>query len=41
MYLLPSNRRGAKELIITKEMVERRRVVTEAEPLLSVDDAAA
>ncbi|HEX8267974.1 MAG TPA: ATP-dependent Clp protease ATP-binding subunit ClpX [Pyrinomonadaceae bacterium] len=41
MYLLPSNRRGAKELIITKEMVERRRVVTEAEPLLSIDDAAA
>ncbi|HEX9928561.1 MAG TPA: ATP-dependent Clp protease ATP-binding subunit ClpX [Pyrinomonadaceae bacterium] len=41
MYLLPSNRRGAKELIITKEMVERRRVVTEAEPLLNVDDAAA
>jgi ATP-dependent Clp protease ATP-binding subunit ClpX len=41
MYLLPSNRRGAKELIITKEMVERRRVVTEVEPLLSVDDAAA
>jgi ATP-dependent Clp protease ATP-binding subunit ClpX len=41
MYLLPSNRRGAKELIITKEMVERRRVVTEAEPLLTVDDAAA
>ena len=41
MYLLPSNRRGAKELIITKEMVERRRVLTEAEPLLTVDDAAA
>lgn len=41
MYLLPSNRRGAKELIITKEMVERRRVVTETDALLSVDDAAA
>ncbi|MDQ4122431.1 MAG: ATP-dependent Clp protease ATP-binding subunit ClpX [Acidobacteriota bacterium] len=41
MYLLPSNRRGAKELIITREMVERRRVMTEADALLSVDDAAA
>jgi ATP-dependent Clp protease ATP-binding subunit ClpX len=42
MYLIPSDRRGAKELIITREMVERKaRVFAEVESVLSVDDAAA
>lgn len=41
MYVLPSQRRGSKELIITKEMVERKRVVPEPENILNIDDAAA
>ncbi len=41
MYVLPSNRRGAKELNITREMVERKRVVTESDNILSIDEAAA
>jgi ATP-dependent Clp protease ATP-binding subunit ClpX len=42
MYVLPSSRRGTKELIITREMVERKRVVSEPEEnLLNLDDAAA
>lgn len=30
MYLLPSQRRGIRELVITKEMVERKTVLTDA-----------
>jgi ATP-dependent Clp protease ATP-binding subunit ClpX len=41
MYVLPSERRGTKELIITKEMVERKRIIHDEQTLLSVDDAAA
>ena len=41
MYVLPSNRRGAKELNITREMVERKRVVAEPDNILSIDEAAA
>jgi ATP-dependent Clp protease ATP-binding subunit ClpX len=41
MYVLPSQRRGSKDLIITRDMVERKRVVPETDNLLSIDDAAA
>jgi hypothetical protein len=41
MYVLPSNRRGAKELNITREMVERRRVIAEPDNILNIDEAAA
>lgn len=41
MYSLPSQRRAAKDLIVTREMVERKRVMPEAENILSIDEAAA
>jgi ATP-dependent Clp protease ATP-binding subunit ClpX len=40
MYVLPSNRRGQKDLIITREMVERKRVVPESDNILTLDEAA-
>ncbi|MBC7795513.1 MAG: ATP-dependent Clp protease ATP-binding subunit ClpX [Pyrinomonadaceae bacterium] len=39
MYILPSNKRGSKELVITKEMVDRKRVIPET--LAVVEDLAA
>ncbi len=41
MYVLPSQRRGSKDLIITKDMVERKRVVPEPDNILNIDEAAA
>ncbi|MEP6925600.1 MAG: ATP-dependent Clp protease ATP-binding subunit ClpX [Pyrinomonadaceae bacterium] len=41
MYVLPSNRRGTKDLIITREMVDRKRVVSETDNILTIDEAAA
>ena len=41
MYVLPSNRRGNKDLIVTREMVERKRVIHDAaETLINLDEAA-